>query len=432
MAGRSGTLEPSIEDTAMKANQLVSLVIVLVVVALLAILFRSVREGQIRKVGMGSSKTKVLPNFPVNEVGAIGVRTADDELDLVREEGTWGVRQRDGYPADFEQVGQLLRDIYDLGIVERVPVGPSKFGRVGLIPPDSEEGDAEKKATVLSFEDEHDQEIAALWLGKEYKLEEQSQFGTMDQTAGRYVKRPDGENVFLVSEGFTEVTTDPADWLSPDFFQVRKVKSIERIPADDPEQGWKLVRESETGDFALVDPKKDEELDKTKVSPMKNAFSSPSFEDVIVGEDVEKPSAVTFKVETFEGFRYVVKVSEKNEANEYLLTVNVSADLPKKREPEEGESEEAKKEKDEEFKEKRKELKEKLQQEKKLEGYVYRVRGYVADSINKARSEILAEEEEEGAAGEQPATGAPAVPGTGARRPIPTPGAPPVPDPGSN
>lgn len=372
----------------------------------MALLFSAVRERQVQRVGDGSVKTKVVPGFPVNSVTAVSISAKGETLNLTRKDGVWGVQERGGYRADFEKVGTLLRDIFDLGVVERVVVGPSKFGRVGLTDPSAKDAEEGEKPVVLNFRNEKGEEVGALWVGKEYKKEEQSQFGTFDQTAGRYVKLPKGEDVFLVAENFDSAKTDPSGWLDKAFFQVSKVKSVERIGSA-PEQNWKLVRDSDTADFTLVDAKPGEELDKDKVSSMKNAFSSPSFEDILVGDAAQKPSKITFKVETFDAFRYEVKLGDKTDAGDYTLTVDVSADLPKERKAPEKETDEEKKAAEEKFKEEQKTLKEKLQKEQRLKGFVYKVRGYVVDSINKTRAEILVEKKKDEAAGKTDA----AVPG---------------------
>jgi hypothetical protein len=395
----------------MKSKTLASLVVVLVVAGLLALVASLVRESQVQKAGEGIVKAKVVPGFPVNEVTAVTVSAKGTNLNLARKEGVWSVQERGGYRADFEKVGNLLRDVYDLGIVEHVLVGPSKFGRVGLLDPSKKDSPDDEKATVLSFRNEKGAEVASLWIGKEYKKEEQSQFGTYDQTAGRYVKRPQGDEVFLVSQQFESAKTDPSAWLDKGFFQVNKVKSVERTGSA-PEQAWKLVRDSDTADFKLVDAKPGEELDKDKVSSMKNAFSSPSFEDVMVGDAAKKPNKITFKLETFEAFRYEVKLGDKDANNDYLLTVDVSADLPKQRvAPEKKESDEDKKANDKKFEEEQKKLKQKLDKEKRLAGFVYKIKGWVVDSINKERKEILVEKKKDEPKKDEPKKDAASVPG---------------------
>lgn len=390
----------------MKSNQLASLVVILVVAGVLALVFHLARESQVERVGEGSVKSKVIPNFPVNEIASVSISAKGATLNLQRKEGVWTIQERNGYRADFDKVGTLLRDVFDLGIVEHVAVGPSKFGRVGLVDPSKKEGEEAEKPTVLTFRNEKGAEAAALWIGKEYKKEEQSQFGTFDQTAGRYVKLPQGEDVFLVAQQFDSAKTDPATWLNKDFFQVEKVKSVERTGAA-ADKNWKLVRDSDTADFTLADAKPGEELDKNKVSSMKNAFSSPSFEDVMVGEGVKPPASVTFKIETFDGFRYEVKLGDKDANNDFHLSVDVSADLPKQRTAPAKESDEEKKANDKKFEEDQKKLKQKLDKEKRLKGYVYKIRSYVVDSINKDRAELFVEKKKD----EPQKDGAAAVPG---------------------
>ncbi len=390
----------------MNTKQLASLLIVLVVAGIVALVTRGSRDRNVDKVGGSTGRKLVMPGFPVNEIASVSIRGKDGLLQLEKQESGWVVVERSGYPADFNKVGGLLKTVFDLAVVQTIPVGASKFGRVGLLDP-AEESSAEESATILAFKDGKSNETGALWVGKEYKKEERSQFGTFDSTAGRYVRRAGSDEVHLVSEEFRDAKTDPKEWISKDFFKVSKIKTIGRTVSDSA-QSWKLTRESDTADFTLVDAKEGEELDSTKVSPMKNAFTSPSFEDVLVGEDVAKPSLVTFEVETFEGFRYDVKIGPKNEANEFDLTVKVSGEFPAERPaPAEEESEEDKKQADEDFAKEIAERKKKLAEEAKLAGHVYRVRGFVADSINKDRSELL--KGEEAPAGDTPE--ASAIPG---------------------
>tara|TARA_R110002096_G_scaffold122929_8_gene266146 strand:- start:11824 stop:13035 length:1212 start_codon:yes stop_codon:yes gene_type:complete len=388
---------------------------VFAVLALLVLVFNASRQGNIIENKDAVGKNRVFKDFPVNHVSAFAVKTSDGELNLERGESGWVVKERGGYSADIAKVGEFLTSIYDLGVVQTVPVGASKYGRVGLLSPEEnepkEEGEEDATiATILSFSKGSDP-VGELWVGKEYQKTETGQFGPMETTTGRYVKRGDSPEVFVVDEKFDNLEPNPADWLNSDFFKVVKVKSIERIPSENAEEGWKLVRTDEKGDFTLEGAKEGEEIDSTKVSSMKNAFSSPSFEDVLIGDEAKAPNHVEFKVETFEGFKYSVKLSEKNDENEYLLALgSVEADLPKERTAVEGESDEDKEAAEKEFQEQKTKWTEKLKLEKSLVGHVYKVRGFVADSINKNRSELMKDpEEEEG--GEATSSNAPSIPG---------------------
>jgi hypothetical protein len=392
----------------MKTQQLVPLAVGLAVAGLLALVFSSARNREVSQIGDSTTRNRVLPNFPVNQIASISFKSAKGSMQLEKKDGVWIVPDRGGYPADFTKLGEFLRTIYDLAIVQKVEVGASKFGRVGLLDPTEKTATEGQTATVLTFKDSKGTESGVLWVGKEFKKEERSQFGTFDSTAGRYVLRGGSTDVYLVAEELKETAIEPKEWLDKDFFKVTKIKSISRTVAD-AAKSWKLIRESDTADFTLVDAKEGEQLDPAKVSPMKTAFTSPSFDDVLLGDKVQKPSAVTFVVETFDGFRYEAKFSEKNEAGEYDMTVAVTGELPKARKPPEGEKAEDKKAADEEFAKTLEELKKQLAAESKLAGFVYHVRGFVVDSINKDRADLF--KTAESAQGDPEAGGLPGLPG---------------------
>lgn len=387
----------------MKTQQLVPLAIGLVVAGLLALAFNSARNRDVTEVGHSSDRNRVLPGFPVNEIASVSFLNTTGSLHLEKKEGTWVVAERGGYPADFSKLGEFLKTVYDLPITQNVQVGASKFGRVGLLDPADKSSPADQTATIVSFKDGKGTEAASLWVGKEYKKEERSQFGTFDSTAGRYVLRAGSKDVYLVAEEMRDVKIEAKDWLDKSFFKVSKIKSISRTVSD-PTKSWKLIRESDTADFTLLDAKSGEVIDPVKVGSMKTAFTSPSFEDILTGDKVSQPSDVAFHVETFDGFQYDVKIGPKNEAGEYDLTVVANGEFQATRKAPEGEKEEDKKAADEEFTKHLNELKKQLASEKKLAGHVYHVRGFVVDSINKDRAELMktAESGATGGAGESP------------------------------
>ena len=55
-----------------------------------------------------SGDAKVV-EFPLNDVAHIALKDGTSELNLVRKEDAWVVRERADYPANFEQVSRLLR-----------------------------------------------------------------------------------------------------------------------------------------------------------------------------------------------------------------------------------------------------------------------------------------------------------------------------------
>jgi len=403
----------------MGSKALIRLLIIFAAVAAVALIVKFTGPGTVETVsGSGADREKVFPDFP-EQVARIRIKTAEDEVNLVKGEETWEVAERGGHPAKQEDIVGFVRKVWDLEVIQAPEIGPSQFSRLDLLDPDK--AAPSESATVVSFLDADGKELESLWLGKIYERKDgrPSMMGGPGTTeAGRYVKPGDEELVFLVDETFSNIEPDPAGWLDDDFFKVEKIKTIaiNSQPREDENDewteadNWKLTRDDVTGDFTLVDAEEGEELDATKVTSMKSAFSSPKFDDVVVGDKAKEnqPDRTTFTVETFDGFTYVVKASKKDASGELYLTYTVDGKFEDKRTPGEEESDEEKERLDKEFADNLEALREKLAAEKALAGKVYRVRGFVVDSINKKRSEILKGEEEA-----QPAGGIPGGPGAG-------------------
>ncbi len=394
--------------------QLIGLLLVILLVVMIAKCAGS--RGGVTEVRSTDEKKKVFADFPINEVESIRITGKDGELTVEKGEEFWQVKEREDYPADTQKVAGLIQQVWDLNIGQPVPLARDQFGRVQLLDPKAEETAEDEAALILEMRGAEDRELGTLWLGKVHETSEgrPNPFGggMMMTDAGRYVKKGDSNAVFIVGETFDDAEVEPSEWLDDSFFEVSEIRSI-ALQTGNPEDDWKLTREELTADFSLVDAKEGEELDQTKVTSMKTAFSSPRFEDVLVGEEAVEPEKFVFTIEAFPGFTYVIAAGEKSDLNDLPLTVKVSGDFPEAREPGEEESDEEKARLDQEFADELEEKKRKLAEEKRLEGRVFKVRSFVVDSIAKKRSELLAEKEE----GEEEADPSDA----GASPPLPSP-----------
>jgi hypothetical protein len=380
----------------MGKKQLKTLLILLVVVGAVAAALTMMQSGKVEKVKSFTDREDLFADFPINEVAEVGIVAAEGSVNLKQGEKGWTVAERDGYPANGDKITDLLRMVWGLKIVQNVEVGESQYGRLNLLPPgEGKEGTqtgGQVEKTVY-FKGKDGKTLRTLYLGKTYERMENrpSPFGggpSMSEV-GRYVKVEGEDGVFLVGETFADTDLDPAKWLDENFFKVENIKAIE-IKSGKKEDDWKLTRTKSDGEFVLADAGKDEDYDPMRANAMKNAFAGTRFEDVVVGEMAKnKPGKTTFIIDTFAGFHYVIKISDKNDLNEYHLTVDVDAKFDEKRAPVEGESEEDKKKNDEEFVKAVNAQKEKLAFEKTLVGKVFKVRSYVVDSVNKKRADLM-------------------------------------------
>lgn len=380
----------------MNRNQF-SLLLFLVVVLGMAGLIVYNKQNDVGKSGDATIGRKLLPNLAVNDVTHITLSQGTNHLNLAKKDGTWRVRERNDYPANYSQISEFLIKAADLKVVQRETVGPSQLGRLELMP-----GNGTNAALEVAFKDQNDKQLQALLLGKKHmqKSKTPSPYGDMGENGwpdGRYVQvGGNSGTVDVISDALANIEPRPEQWLNKDFFKVDKIRSI-AVEFPQPTNSWKLTRETETGEWKLGDAKPTEQLDSTKTSSVSNPLSSPSFTDVETSSKPEqlgldKPTVVT--LDTFDNFIYTLKVGQKTNDN-YPLIVSVAAQLPKERPPGKDEKAEDKDKLDKQFKEEQKKLADKLAQEQVFQNWTYLVSSWTLDPLLKNRSQLLVEKKEE-------------------------------------
>jgi hypothetical protein len=265
----------------------------------------------------------------------------------------------------------------------------------------------EDRGLTAVFKDAGGKEIATISLGK--NIESGADAGPFGGAAsvGRYIRNhADESGFYAISEMFASVSHEASRWLNTDFFSPEKIKSITLHQKGSDEVAWKLTRESEEAEFKLDGAAGDEVLDSTVTSPLKSLFSYARFDDVVPATEVDSRADAAGKrsavIETFEGFSYQLSItpakakesgSDGEDApaagEEMLLTVAVSAELPKERKKEEGEKEEDAKTKDEAFAQRLKTLTEKLEKEKALGGRTFLISKSTVDALLKERDQLI-------------------------------------------
>jgi hypothetical protein len=354
------------------------------------------KRNDATKAGDPTLGKKLLADLPVNDVTHLALKQGTNELNLVKKDDFWRVRERNDYLANYSEISDFLLKARDLKVLESEKVGPSEMQRLGLVP-----GQATNAALVVEMKGQNDKPIRTLLLGKKHmrKSNRPSPMGEMGGDEGwpdgRYVKVGDADAVALISEAFSNLEPKPEQWLNKDFFKVEKVRAISvTFPVET--NSWKASRETENGGWKLAGLKAGEEPDSSKTSSLSNPLSSPSFNDVLAGKPEEhgldKGTVVT--LDTFDNFSYTLKVGPKTNDN-YALALTVSAQLPKERTPGKDEKPEDKDKLDKEFKEKQKKLEEKLAQEKAYEKWTYLVSSWTLEPVLKERNQLLVEKKDE-------------------------------------
>jgi hypothetical protein len=342
----------------------------------------------------GQKVLKDVPDSAIRDVAQITIKQGASELNLAAFGDRWIVKERGGYPANFNNISELVKKLWDLKVTRAVEVGPSRLPALKLTKADG---------TLIDLKDDKGKAIASLTLGVQQTSKpanDDSPFGGGSFPNGRYVMRGDDvKSVALVSDPLN-VETAPESWLNKDWFKVEKLKSVSVVTTN-ATNNWTLTRETDGAEWKLADAKSGESADAGKTSSLNHLLSSASFNDVVAEPKPEitgldKPTVAT--LETFDGFTYVIKIGKAigdSEGGNHAFQISVNANLPKERTPGNDEKPEDKKKLDDEFAAKQKPLQEKLASEKKFETWTYTVPKWSLETLLKERKDFLAEKKDE-------------------------------------
>lgn len=380
----------------MNRKQLITLLIAGLVIGGVGVFFYN-RKADSWKPSDQAAGKEILPDFPLNDIVQFTIKEPTNELTVAKIDDEWKVKERWNYPANFSEVSELLKTVWELKGVQSLKIGPSQYARLQLLPPGKDGGT--NTATLVTFKDKSGKEGYSLLLGKKATRDSgsASPFGG-DYPVGRYVARADDpQTVWLVSETFSDAEAKPERWLNKeDFFKVEKLRSIS-VTHPGGTNSWTISREKEGGDLQLADVKEGEEFDKNKAYSAGNALSWASFTDIVnpdaKPEETGLDNPVVAKLETFDNFTYTIKTAKAKGTNDdnYNLQMTVQASFAKERTPGTDEKPEDKEKLDKEFQDDLKKLEEKLAKEKACEKWTYVVSKYTIDPLLKQRSEFMAE-----------------------------------------
>jgi Domain of unknown function (DUF4340) len=346
---------------------------------------------------------KIL-DFPVNDVAQVEIRSATGEVHLEKKNGVWVVAEKGEYPADFQRVSALIRQLWELRPVQQIKVGPSQFGRLELTEPGqganaqpaaASQSDARAVGTVVDLKNENDKTLAKIIVGKRVMAKQNDQ-----EILGRFSGVPIGRYVVAASNGGNasvvnqrlEVDAQPQSWLKHDFIKIENPESISLAGQTAPKH-WILTRSDAKADWKLADARQNEELNKSITGSFSPLLTSLRFTDVLPPDVKPEENGLdkleVLSIQTFDRFKYTLKIG-KPASDAYPVAVSVAADPAKERTPSAEEKPEDKAKLDAQFKNRLQQLEEKAASEKECEKRIYLVPKSSLDPFLKDRANLLA------------------------------------------
>ena len=101
----------------MNSGNFIKLLIGAAIVIVAGFYFYS-KQGASYVTGTAGMGDPVIANLDVNKVAEIVIKDSEGEVNLQNSGERWGVQQRDGYPAKFSSISDLLVKLKELTITQ--------------------------------------------------------------------------------------------------------------------------------------------------------------------------------------------------------------------------------------------------------------------------------------------------------------------------
>ena len=180
-----------------------------------------------------------------DRVAAVAVQHGAESITIERNGETWGIKERDGFPADAEEVRETIVGLTQMATIEEKTRNEDRYRLLHLEDP-AEEGAQSRLVRLL---DGDGKELAALVLGK-------IKFGVLGPGRnGTYVRKPGDPQTWLVT-GSIAAPSDVRGWAQKTIFEIDQ-KEVAEIRIVHPDgENLRIVRGEGEGDvaaFGLVD-----------------------------------------------------------------------------------------------------------------------------------------------------------------------------------
>ncbi len=193
--------------------------LILLLVAGLLVALAMLRFGEKTKTAGSKMGDTLFAELPVNEVAAVTVADAGNQTTLVKGDTLWQVEERSGYPANFDELRDIVVRLSRLKIGRSFSASSESLPRLALLPPSA--SDASAGGKQITMKDSSGNVLADVILGRERQNEDGGE-------GGQYLKKTDGDTVFLVDGNFRFLKTAPAEWLKKEILNV-KGEAIESV-----------------------------------------------------------------------------------------------------------------------------------------------------------------------------------------------------------
>jgi len=287
----------------MKANTLGILAAITIIVIGVAVFL-----NQENTKPLSQGRGLVFPELmaQINEVTEFTIESTGETVTLVRQENSWGIKERDHYPAALDKVKGSLVGMAELRFREPKTNNPDLYEKLGL-QDQTHEG---SRATLVTIRTNQNQGAAKLLIGDQRPAKGNPSLSEI------YVRKPDDPQTWLVT-GKLSLERTVTEWLDQDILALAGTR-IHRVRVMHP-GGESLTVEKtspDAVDFQIADmPKGYKVQSQFNVNNVVTTLSKLTLDDVKKKEaiDSEGKAGVKAVLETFDGLQVSVEILTQDE-----------------------------------------------------------------------------------------------------------------------
>ncbi len=156
-------------------------------------------------------KKRWVPDFDLNTVSEVLIKTSTDSVTLSKNGEIWMVNGDASQKANIAAVGQLVQRVKNLKPTEEINATPTQFASFELLEPGS---GSVGTGMLVELRDQNANRLAALIIGKQSFARPDPKSPFPPPANGRFIV-PVGSNgpIGLASEGFDGISPKRADWI---------------------------------------------------------------------------------------------------------------------------------------------------------------------------------------------------------------------------
>lgn len=277
--------------------------------------------------------TRLLGAVDINEVDAIELQQGIERVTLIQTDTGWGIKERHGYPANFDAIRRLLLTLDRLNIGQAVRANPQQRKNMGLFPPDVIE--------ILLNVDNKTVQSLSLGAMRQSTRADADPFAFSGTQEGRFVSIEGEPEVYLIDDTLHQASTRLERWIATELVSIDSEK-VDRVQIRSS-QGEEITFEiNDEGDWGFYPDRERSKPNDITLSSLLDSLRHLTLMDVspreTIQEKLDEGGLREIRIETDDGLFYTCRISQwSNASDERYVLLSVDYQEPTQPDLEEAE-----------------------------------------------------------------------------------------------